>query len=710
MTRPQTIEDLIQHIFGEGGVLAEKIKGYVPRPGQIEMAEVVARGLSERKHIVAEAPTGTGKSFAAGIPAALYAATEGITVVYVTANIALQEQLDKKDMPFIAELVNEMAQGEDGDRPPVFRTGIIKGMSNYLCLMELEAAKKERTLPEPWDFVIPDWADKTKFGDKSELSDEPPYEIWSKVSTTSDDCLRKRCAKFKECFVFKNRKRLETAHLIVTNYHLLFIDRMMSQDSEGMASLLPDYDFLILDEAHEAPEIAMDFRGYKIGPGRWARMGKFLNRAAVGGDNEAAALREALEKRTQQLTRQYASLGREGSVLEFPIGNDAGLVELLDATVKYASGKRREFEKRIEAGGGDENEKVLAGHLEATIKATMRAQTDLALASFGVHTVREKDFAGKETEYEVVGSAKKLGSFPKNHVYFFETSSKGTTSLACKVLDTQAFFRRYILDPKVAVFMSATLSAKGSLSFMTNAIGLVEGEFEEVIVGSPFKGENVLVVVPSRGSFPDPDAVGFQPAVADAISTVFDGMPSGGMMCLFTSYANLRYVAQRVANDPVFKGVPTFVQGEAGKMQIIRGFMKAYEEGQKALVLATGSFWQGVDIPGQALSVVVIDKIPFTPPDDPVMWHMERTSRTAFTRYAVPKAVIALKQGVGRLIRRVDDYGAVVVLDPRTRDPSKAYFKAIDSAFPAGCLVSEDLEDVATFLQEKEDERSTKNV
>ena len=248
---------------------------------------------------------------------------------------------------------------------------------------------------------------------------------------------------------------------------------------------------------------------------------------------------------------------------------------------------------------------------------------------------------------------------------------------------------------------SATLSSKGSLDFIVDQVGLRKGEYDSLVVESPFDPHNVLVVVPPE--FPEPNSREHPQAVAAAMETIFSDMKFGGMMGLFTSYRNLQHVAGHFRTR-YGDSIPMFVQGEMGKMQIVDHFLREHERGRKAVILATSSFWQGVDIPGQALSVVAIDKMPFSTPDDPVMWHLERTTTTAFTRYAVPLCVIKLKQGVGRLIRRISDYGVVVLLDPRAADEKKRYHKAIQSAFPEGCYVSSSLKDVSLFLQEKANE------
>lgn len=688
----EPIDALIDGIFGTDGILSRRFKDYSPRSGQIKMAHAVAKALDERRHVLVEAGTGTGKSFAAGIPAALYSATTGAPVVYVTANIALQEQLDKKDMPFIASLIDEMSEGSSK-----FITGIIKGMANYLCLMELEETEKHGGLPEPWNVVIPEWKKRTIYGDKSELAEEPPHEVWSKMSTTSEDCLRRSCAHFKECFVFANRRRLEKAHLIVTNYHFFFIDRMMSTNSDGEAGILPDYDFVICDEAHEMAEIAMDFRGYRITPGRWSRMSKFLNRAAIGGDRVAEVLREALEKATSRIMKHFQEQSSYGSVLELPLGFDGGLTGVLTDALEWAE------KKVLEMKSSDEDDKILKARLVSTIEKVSNIKYEIGCACFGLvkHVVKDPLYPNEETEDLIVGNSGNLGVFPKNHVYYFDVSSKGGVSLACKVLDTQSFFRRYVFDPKVAVLTSATLSTNGSFKFITDQLGLKEEESEQLMVESPFKGSNMLVAIPSKGSFPEPDEAGFQQQIADTIGEMFVGMPFGGMLCLFTSNANLKFVDHHVQGDYRIDQSNVFVQGKAGKMQIIRDFKEAHERGEKALILATKSFWQGVDIPGQALSVVLIDKIPFSTPEDPVMWYLDRTTTTAFTKYAIPKAVIALKQAGGRLLRTIDDYGVVVLLDARASDRSKRYHKAVDSSFPLGSLTTENLGDVATFLMER---------
>lgn len=692
----ERLHGLIDNVFADDGVLAKRVPGYRVREGQLKMAKAVAHGFAHRRHQLIEAPTGTGKSFGAGLPVALGCALEGETAIYVTANIALQEQLDKKDMPQIKSIVGEISgQGDATD----FRVSIIKGMSNYVCLNKMQDSIKSGELGDHWQTVIPDWVKRSKKGDRSELDEFPPDEVWSKVSTGSDDCLRKSCPDRDECFVYRNREEAARSHFVVTNYHLFFVNQILT--AAGAPGLLPDADVVIFDEFHEAPEIAMSFRGYSMGHHRWSQARGILRRAGDQGNREALNLVRSLDTHGDMLMKAYESRfdeQGEEQVLDRPLGTDCGMVNVLRQARTFLNKQADDNDQATEG------RRTQAARLEAAAKTLSKVIHDLEATSYGFHVKTDRS-AGTFSKEFVRGTAEKPGTvFEENMVFFLEKDGRGKVRLACKALDTASFFRSHVFEQVTAIMMSATLSAKGSFEFIRGQVGLEVDEHDPLVVDTPFDPQNVLVVVPEEG-FPQPNENSHPLAVAGAMLSVYQSMNTGGMMGLFTSYAGMNTAATRMREE-LGKDENIFVQGELGKMQIIQRFIRAHERGEKAVVLATGSFWQGVDVPGQALSVVCIDKMPFTPPDDPVMRFLEQKTTSAFSKYSVPLCVIRLKQGVGRLIRRVTDYGVVVLLDPRAANKKRKYHKAVQSAFPAGCYVSSDIEDVHKFLEEKADEHA----
>jgi ATP-dependent DNA helicase DinG len=670
--------DSIETIFGKDGVISEHMKGFRARESQIELARKVMTAIESSRHLLAEAPTGTGKSLATSIPAALQAMGGNGTVVYVTAGITLQEQLITKDMPLVAQVLNGIVFDDQNNQMPDLRYALLKGMGNYLCKINLEDTLRETR--EPWIKDIGEWAKKTQTGDKSELQIEYPPEQWNQVSTTAQECLKGHCPRADTCFVTKARQAALDSNLVVTNYHMWFTDLVVREATKGQFSFLPEHNIVIMDEAHEAGEIAMDFLGFQLGYPRvkWALnglmgLGHQAEKAYSVANVAAQRFFKVLDERT----------GGDLKVIEEPLGIDTSLFDaLMNAGFAYD-----EAAKQTEAGY--EGGRIKQAKLESKAVIVKSLAAQVAQVTFGTLVDEE----GRE----VFGQKGNLGRLPKDKVFYLEAEKPGDTpEIRCKAVNSYAFFQKYVFSSKTSIMTSATLTTGGTFDFIADQLGLRPDTYDTLQVDSPFAANKVLGVIPSGLSDPS-DRVAHTQEIADALNYLLPRI-DGGVLMLFTSHWSLQTVAGLLKKKKLDQQVTILVQGTKPKSRIIEEFKASFESKQRALILATSSFWQGVDIPGQALSVVGIDKLPFPRPDDPILWFMDESGRNTFWEYSLPKAVIAMKQGVGRLIRSEKDYGSVIFFDNRIE--TKGYGGQFKAALPSGCFMTDNIEDVPHFLKD----------
>ena len=690
----------MEEVFGNTGWLREKLPNYVSRPGQIAMAKAVEGAIKDGRHLLAEGPTGTGKSLSYGVPAAAYALTHDTTIVIVTANITLQEQLIKKDIPLIAEMLHGRLKRYTVDPIDVDPFGVneaemfypkltyhlMKGMSNYLCLDKLRQLDKKS---ESWLDEIKEWARTTKTGDKSELLIEYAPSYWNQVSTTSEQCIRDAC-DFKqngECFVFKMRGNYSKAreedgfgghlpvrgpNIIVTNYHMLYTDFVVQTATEGHAQLLPDYRLLIMDEAHEAVDIAMSFMGFELFAAKLQWCIKGLKKLEGLDTPVANKIQRCSEQFFRQL-QKFRDYRNNDNIIRQPLGYDEDIVEALEEGGDYVN---KCIAKRHPNIAEEARLKMLAG-------AFRNRASELDSVCYG-----EKPLDDPNGER----------ALPKGSVFYTEEDRKVGPKLCCKVIEVQKFLREYVLNKKTLIATSATLTTNDNFNFIAEEMGLEKDEYSSMIAESPFDPEKVLVVVPDGLPSPkkrDEHIVAVPKVIEQVVNDI-----GGRTMALFTSYKALGVASKYLENN--LKGIVFLIQGEIPKSKIIDIFKKE----KNCLILATSSFWQGIDIPGQALSCLIIDKFPFIHPGDPVLKFMQEkweergeSGFRAFMEYSIPKAVIALKQGVGRLIRTESDYGAVVICDNRI--VTTRYGEQFESALPRGHLRTEDIEDVRFFLEDQ---------
>ncbi|MCK9521498.1 MAG: DEAD/DEAH box helicase family protein [Proteobacteria bacterium] len=635
------MDDYINSVFGPDGVLAHRFEGYVPRQGQIDLALAVDGAIRDGEHVMAEAPTGTGKSIGYSVPATYHAAHEGKRVVIATANIALQEQLVNKDLPLLADIL-----------PWDFSFALIKGRSNYLChdrLYQEEAQGTLELLDDPSDAgmleALVAWARRTATGDVSELSFEPPYRLWRRFSTSSEDCKGSDCRFRDECCALKARAAAQEADVVVCNYHLLFAHLQVREATEKDI-VLPPFGVAILDEAHKAADIARDFFGFRVTQGsvRWAA--RLLKKIGEARFHEHV-VKEA-ERFFTRLAQHRRSPAYKTRLRTPDVVPCSELVRLLG--------------------------EVCDGYVEAiseTSDVDLRADLKRAAA-------RCNDLAHQ------IGAA--LSLTDSEAVSFIEEDSRGGGVLCSKPIHVGERLRHSLFgENRTVVLTSATLTTGGSFDHLREEIGVPDPR--ELVVDTPFDFQRqALLVVPD--GMPEPNDPAYPAAVAALFAEVMD-LADGRTLGLFTSYRNLNATYERVCGN----GHRVLKQGDMPRTALVEEFRRDVG----SVLLGTESFWAGVDVPGEALSCVVIDRLPFPSPDDPVLDAISERDRRWFTSYSLPRAVIAFKQGFGRLIRTAADRGVVVVLDRRL--VSKPYGRVFTASLP-DVLKSRRLENVRHFLEE----------
>ena len=653
----------LRAVFDHDGYLAAAFEGYKLRRGQVALARAVDRAIrreGEKGHLIAEGPTGTGKSLAYLVPATYHAATQGSAVVVATANIALQEQLTEKDLPLLQEIL-----------PWPINFALLKGIGNYLCLSELEDFEAMRGQlrfdsfsDDPRVNEILDWAHETGTGDRNELPFEPGA-LWSRFCIASDDCMKDKCNHADRCFALAAQRRAKSANVIVTNYHLLFADIMVQMKTEGHVRILPQYSIAIFDEAHKAADIARDFFGFRF----TARgMAQCVRRRVTKGEKPGIArgLSEEVEGKANAF---FAELGEYYRSKNYrirlkqpcPVESWQELIEVLSYARKSMLG--------------------VATSLEGDVSLEARKR-DLEL---GVRKLGEY-IAGVDAAMHLTGEP--------DYVYFLEEDRRGNVALLCRTVDVAPILAEQLFAKIDSVTLtSATLSTGGSFDYIAKETGAPKDQTCTLIAESPFSHEQSLLIVPGADDLPLPtEREEFSSAVPEVVEKIVR-MASGRTLALFTSYKNLRATEGwlRAANLPF----QLLVQGERPRSQLLAEFKRD----ESSVLLGTESFWAGVDAPGPTLSCVVIDRLPFPTPEDPVLDAISAHDDSWFFSYSIPRAQIQLKQGVGRLIRSVTDRGVVVILDRRIIE--KSYGASFVRSLPR-MMRSRVLNNVYAFLEQSE--------
>ncbi|PWG64342.1 ATP-dependent DNA helicase [Spiribacter halobius] len=634
-----TLSARVAAALAEDGELARAIPDYEPRAEQQAMAEAVAGAIEAGETLVAEAGTGTGKTFAYLVPALL----AGRRVVISTGTRTLQDQLYHRDLPLVTNAL---------ERP--VRRALLKGRTNYLCpyrtQVTAEAGRLEsRALADRFQ-RLREWAGRTRSGDLAEAPDgtlDPM--LLPRVTSTADNCLGQECPLYSDCFLMEARRRAQEADVVVVNHHLLMADWAVREG--GYGEVLPGADVYILDEAHQLPETAAQFFGLTIS----SRQLQDLAR-----DTRAEQLREAGDSPA--------------------LGERAGALERAAAELRLALGpERREAWSLAATAAVIGAAESLLGALDALV-AALEPQAPRGKGLEACHR-RSGELAA--------GLRRFLGEAEEGEtVRWLETRGQGF-SLRLTPLSVAGTFHAHMQrHPAAWVFTSATLSVGGRFEHFTRRLGLESPR--TLRVDSPFDyRRNALLYVPA--GLPEPSSPGYLPQYLEQVAAVLRAS-RGRAFLLFTSHRALAIAADTLAGRVDH---PLLVQGEAGQQRLLERFRAAGD----AVLLGTQSFWEGVDVRGEALSCVMIDRLPFGSPGDPVTRARIEALRAdhgnPFAQYQLPEAVITLRQGVGRLIRDASDRGVLVIGDGRL--VQRSYGRVFRESLPPMPLTRR-LEDVEAFF------------
>ncbi len=632
-------------VFAAGGPLARALPAYRFRTQQLEMAEAVARAIAERAPLLAEAGTGTGKTFAYVVPALL----SGGKVIVSTGTKTLQDQLFQRDLPLV----------RDALKLPL-TVALLKGRGNYVCHYHLGRARQADSFASRADGGylqrIEAFARTSDSGDKADLTTVPDTAtIWALVTSTRDNCLGGECPHYGECFVMRARKEALGADIVVINHHLFFADVVLKD--EGLAELLPACNTVILDEAHQLPDTATLFFGEELSAGQLAELAR---------DAELESLKVA---------RDYAPLPDAAQ----------GLLQVL-RRVRLAAGEAPGKWSHAEAMRRPD----LVAALDALVAALDTLATELAHQSERSEML---SLCASRTREVVNLLARWRDREDPEWIRWFDVSGRGWQLHASPLSIAEIFARQVADTARAWIFTSATLAVGGDFSHFQRELGLTHAATG--CWDSPFDyAEQALLYLPR--DLPEPNSFEHTDAVVAAALPVLKAS-AGRAFLLFTTLRALARARDGIAAALAREGLdyPLLVQGEGSRSELLSRFRLL----GNAVLLGSQSFWEGVDVQGEALSVVIIDKLPFAPPDDPLfaarLEHIARQGGNAFLDYQLPQAALGLKQGAGRLIRSETDRGVLMLCDPRLAD--KPYGRRILAALPPMRRTRE-LSEVIAFL------------
>jgi len=620
----------LSQIFTQGGALSQEIQGFSERTQQLEMALAIQEAIEHNQQLIAEAGTGTGKTFAYLVPALL----SGGKVIISTGTKTLQDQLFNRDLPNI----------RDALKVPV-TVAMLKGRANYICHYHLERAAVDGRFASREDAqylqVINTFAENTKTGDKSELNTVPENaSVWASVTSTRDNCLGGDCAHYKECFVMEARKQALAADVVVVNHHLFFADVMLRD--EGVAELLPSANTVIFDEAHQLPEVAGLFFGEDVSTSQLIELARDCNVAHLTLAKDCVDLGEAIPR-------------LEKAAKDFRL-------------VFSYEGSRLPVQKALALNGFDTSFGYLLSQINQ-LSAVLETQAarDPLLEKCWQRSLALGDLFKRWQTAE-----------NNNLVRWVEVFTQSVQLHATPLSVAEGFGKQLNAQPRAWIFTSATLAVKSDFSHYQAQMGLqnaTTGFWE-----SPFDYQTqALFYVPP--DMPDPNSAHYTASVVAAALPVLQA--SGGRaFVLSTSLRAMREIHALLKEAFIEHGIesPLLLQGDTSRTELLDRFRQL----GNAVLVGSQSFWEGVDVRGEALSVVIIDKLPFAPPDDPVLSarvdKMNAEGKNAFMEYQLPYSVITLKQGAGRLIRDEADRGVLMICDPRLI--TKSYGKKIWQSLP----------------------------
>jgi ATP-dependent DNA helicase DinG len=626
----------IDRLFGAGGPLAPAVGSFSPRRSQTEMAKSIATAIADQKVLMAEAGTGTGKTFAYLVPALLWG---GKTIVS-TGTKNLQDQLFSRDIPTVRAAL----------RAPV-SVALLKGRSNYVCHYHLERTLQNGRLTSRDDVgylrEISRFIKMTSSGDKAELSKVPENApVWNLVTSTRDNCMGAECQYYQDCFVMKARREAQQADVVVVNHHLFFAD--VALKDTGVAELLPSANTIIFDEAHQLPDTATLFFGTTVSSSQVLELCRDVlaeGLAHARGGPDWAKVVMAVEKAARDLRLTFPQDSMRLALPQIPTSSE--FFPALDKLQTELDGMISVLEDQAARAETIEACRVRAVDLAAAYKAWKPDP-------------KGKVAAGEEAVLwvEAFSSSVQLHKTPLSIAPIFSNQREGT--------------------PRTWIFTSATLAVKSDFKHFSNQMGLT-GE-PAMTWPSPFDYEQQgLLYVPN--GLPEPNSMGYTDAVIDVALPVIEAA-GGRTFFLCTTIRAVKHVSERLRREFADRGLdfPLFVQGERGRTELLDSFRSA----GNGVLVGSQSFWEGVDVRGDALSLVIIDKLPFSPPDDPVLAArievMEKQGMNGFMHHQLPETIINLKQGAGRLIRDETDRGVLMICDPRLI--SKPYGKRIWQSLP----------------------------
>lgn len=646
-------------VFGPNGLLASAHPAYEYRSGQVEMAREVATVFERGGISIVEAGTGTGKTLAYLVPAI----ANNNRVIVSTATKSLQEQLYFKDVPLLESLF-----------PGRVRAAYMKGRNNYVCIHRLQKAHDQPILSGMDDRdhfeAIREWAETTETGDRAELTQLPEnLPFWPSIDARSDTCLGQKCPDYDACFITRMRQRAEDAQIVIVNHHLFFADLALRQDDYGQ--VIPDYSAVVFDESHELEQIAAGHFGSSVSNFRIDDLVVDLQRLLVLDADVIGDLLQTAARLTRRSDRFWLAFG--GSLRRGRGSDDDQRVPITsDLFVERTPNGDLQPSK---LGDAYLEMRDSLDHIAAALDGLREAPPEAAALRRRAHELRlDLDFC--------------VSADDPNFVYWSERRGRGTFLHATPIDVSELLSERLFERVEAAVLTSATLTTGGKFDYIRRRLGIDEAS--ELAIDSHFDFERqALVYLPS--SMPDPRDPAFLEAAVDEIVKLVEAT-RGRAFVLFTSLQQMREAHALVTRRIDY---PTLLQGEGSKAGLIERFRTT----PGAVLFATSSFWQGIDVQGEALSCVIIVKLPFAVPSDPVVAArgraIEERGGSSFFDYQVPEAVIALKQGVGRLIRSTTDVGVLSILDPRLR--TKAYGRVFLQSLPP-CPVTTRIDDVRRVL------------
>ncbi len=649
-TAGETLGVRVTAAFADGGALAATLPAFEPRPSQRAMAEAVGDIFAAGGVLLAEAGTGTGKTLAYLVPAIL----SGRRVLVSTGTRNLQDQIYYKDLPALRDALGVP-----------FTAAYMKGRGNYLCLQRfenlLESDEPRSRADSAYLDALREWSDQTETGDRAEVEDLPDdYPLWNDISASSENCIGSDCPRFDDCFVTRMRRQALESDLVIVNHHLLCADAAVRQGAYG--EVIPSCAFTVIDEAHQLENVATQYFGINVSNYRLedlVRDGRRMlapDGLATGQESEARRSLDDVHYRAQIFVEALKGLVLDGDRIRVN-------AEQLAAAAAPAAGLAES----------------LAG-LEHGLSGLADAPEELA--ALARRSVELRD------QIRFLLTADEAG-----FVYFLERRGNGVFLRAAPI-DVSDIVRTLLIDrAEGTVLTSATLAVDDTFDYVRGRLGITDALEMRLPPEFDFKEQAVLFLPPGM---PDPRSARFAGAMADKLEELLHAT-RGRAFVLFTSYANLRAVQRQL--DPALP-YPLLVQGSAPRSVLLREFRST----PQAVLLATASFWQGVDVAGEALSCVVIDKLPFASPGDPVtaarIEAIEASGGNPFADYQVPLAILTLLQGFGRLLRHRSDRGVLALFDARVRN--RGYGRRFLASLPPA-PVTHEIDDVRRFFEADSD-------